>query len=71
MDERSEFSKRLKRLREKEHKSRRRLSQLCGLPDTSITRYERDEIKPNVDSLIAIADYFHVSVDYLLGRTNY
>lgn len=67
----NEFPSRLRRLREREGKSRVVLSQLCGLPDSSIRRYERGEIKPNVDSLIAIADYFRVSVDYLLGRTNY
>lgn len=67
----SEFPSRLRRLREREGKSRVVLSQLCGLSDSSIRRYEQGEIKPNVDSLIAIADYFRVSVDYLLGRTNY
>ena len=67
----SEFSKRLQKLREREGKSRVVLSQLCGLPDSSIRRYERGEAQPTMSSLIAIADYFHVSVDYLLGRTNY
>lgn len=67
----AEFPKRLQKLREREHKSRVVLSQLCGLPDSSIRRYERGEVKPNIDSLVAIADYFHVSIDYLVGRTNY
>lgn len=67
----SEFPKRLQALREKEGKSRVVLSQLCGLPDSSIRRYERGEAQPTMSSLIAIADYFCVSVDYLLGRTNY
>lgn len=67
----NEFPDRLRRLREREGMSRLVLSQLCGLPDGSIRRYERGETKPNVESLIAIADYFHVSTDYLLGRTNY
>lgn len=67
----NEFPKRLQKLREQERKSRRVLSELCGLPDSAIKRYERGEIKPNVESLVAIADHFHVSIDYLLGRTNY
>ena len=66
-----QFPDRLRRLREREGKSRVVLSQLCGLPDSSIRRYERGEIKPGMDALVAIADYFNVSVDYLLGRTNY
>ena len=67
----SEFAERLRKLREREGKSRIVLSQLCGLPDSSIRRYERGEAKPTMDSLVAIADYFNVSIDYLVGRTNY
>lgn len=69
--EESVFPQRLRRLREREGKSRVVLSQLCGLPNGAIRKYERGEISPNIDSLVAIADYFHVSTDYLLGRTNY
>lgn len=65
-----EFAQRLRRLRERQGKSRVVLSQLCGLPSTAIRRYERGECKPTLDSLIAIADYFGVSIDYLLGREN-
>lgn len=71
MNNENEFPQRLRKLREQEKKSRVVLSQLCGLPDSAIRRYERGEVKPNIDSMVAIADYFHVSVDYLLGRTNY
>ena len=67
----NEFPKRLKMLREKEKQSKISLSQLCGLPDSAIQKYERGESKPNMDSLIAIADHFSVSIDYLVGRTNY
>ena len=67
----SEFPKRLQQLREQEGKSRIVLSELCGLPSGAIRKYERGEVMPTAESLIAIADYFHVSTDYLLGRTNY
>lgn len=71
MQMKNEFPSRLRRLREREGKSRVVISQLCGLPNGAIRKYERGEISPNIDSLIAIADYFRVSTDYLLGRTNY
>lgn len=67
----NEFPKRLQKLREREGKSRVVLSQLCGLPDSSIRRYERGEASPTSESLAAIANYFRVSMDYLWGRTNY
>lgn len=64
------FSKRLQRLREERGVSRRVLSELCGLNDKMVTRYERGERKPGPDALCALADYFNVSTDYLLCRTN-
>lgn len=67
----NEFPSRLRTLRENEGISRLVLSQLCGLPDGAIRKYERKEARPTVESLIAIADHFRVSTDYLLGRTNY
>lgn len=67
----NEFPSRLRMLRENEGISRLVLSQLCGLPDGAIRKYERKEARPTVESLIAIADHFRVSTDYLLGRTNY
>lgn len=66
-----DFPERLQRLRERQHKSRRTVSELCGLPSDAIRRYERGEATPSVKALIAIADYFEVSIDYLLGRTNF
>lgn len=64
------FRFRLQKLREKHRGlSRATLSELCGLPPNTIRRYERGEIRnPSIESLAAIADYFDVSVDYLIGR---
>ena len=36
----------------------------------TISRYETGEREPGINELIKIADYFNVSVDYLLGRTD-
>lgn len=67
----NEFPNRLRRLREEKKISRVVLSQLCGLHTDAIRRYERGEVEPDLVSLIAIADYFEVSLDYLTGRTMY
>ena len=58
----------LRTLRERERKKRKVLSELCGLPPDAIRRYEMGESKPTVDALIKIADYFDVTLDYLVGR---
>ena len=68
-----EFPTRLRKLREEKGPMRSMAvtSELIGLPPDAIRRYERGEASPTVESLSAIADYFHVSMDYLWGRTNY
>ena len=67
----SAFPQRLERLRCRRRISRRVLSELCGLDRNAVSRYERGEKMPSVRSLIAIADFFEVSTDYLLGRDGY
>ncbi len=62
------FPKKLQTLREKRRLSRHALSELCGLSRNVIGMYERGEKAPSVDALVSLADYFGVSVDYLLGR---
>ena len=63
-----EFRQRLQMLREQKRISRIVLSELCGLHPDAVRRYERGECEPTKDSLIAIADFFEVSIDYLVGR---
>ena len=63
-----EFRQRLQSLREKKRVSRRVASELCGLHSDAFRRYEHGEAEPTLHALIAIAEYFEVSVDYLVGR---
>lgn len=69
----SEFSERLRRLRESMRpvRSMTVTSQLMGLHPDVLRRYERGEAEPSMDALQKIADYYGVSTDYLLGRTNF
>lgn len=67
----NEFPERLRKLREEKRKSRVVVSELCGLDSGAVRKYERGERIPTMDALIALADYFEVSLDYLTGRTNF
>ena len=66
----STFGERLKELREAKHLSQVRLAMDLHLSQNSISRYENIEREAGYETLILIADYFHVSLDYLLGRTD-
>lgn len=62
-----QFRQRLQRLRERKQIGRKVLSELCGLHPDAVRRYERGEAEPSMASLVLLAEYFEVSVDYLLG----
>lgn len=61
---------RLKELRTSRKISQVKLAMDLNLSQNSISRYENGEREADYDTLVAIADYFNVSVDYLLGRTD-
>lgn len=61
---------RLKELRQKRGLSQVKLAMELNLNQNSISRYESGMREADYKTLIAIADYFHVSVDYLLERTD-
>lgn len=61
---------RIKYLREKWNISQKDFAKKIGVSNTVLSRYESGDRKPDYDILQTIADYFEVSTDYLLGRTN-
>lgn len=46
------------------------LAMELNMNQNSISRYETGEREADYKTLIAFADYFNVSIDYLLGRTD-
>lgn len=61
---------RLKELRVASRITQVKLAMDLNLSQHSISRYETGEREADYDTLVAIADYFNVSLDYLLGRTD-
>lgn len=64
------FSKRLRRLRLDKDFRCTDVAQGTGLSHTAILGYEDGSQLPKMDSLIKLADFFNVSIDYLTGRTD-
>ena len=61
---------RLRELRKAKGISQLKLALDLNTSQNTISRYETGEREPGLVELIKIADYFNVSVDYLLERTN-
>ncbi|MBP3493622.1 MAG: helix-turn-helix transcriptional regulator [Oscillospiraceae bacterium] len=62
-------------MRIRELRKARKITQLkmamdLHMTQNTISRYESGERLPGVTELVKIADYFRVSVDYLLERTD-
>ncbi len=66
----SDFPSRLRALREEKDMLQRELAEKLNLSRIAITHYEKGNRFPEWDTLKKIADFFGVTVDYLLGRTN-
>ena len=61
---------RLKEIRKAKGISQLKMAMDLSTNQNTISRYETGEREPGIAELIRIADYFNVSIDYLLGRTN-
>lgn len=61
---------RLKEIRKSKNISQLKLALDLNMSQNSISRYETGEREPGIAELILFADYFDVSIDYLVGRTD-
>ncbi len=64
------LGERLKQLRKEKGLTQRKLAEILNLDDSSISMYERGKTSPPDDIKIKLANFFGVSVDYLLGISN-
>ena len=64
------FSIRLKELRDARNLSQKAVAEAVGMAPMAYQRYEYGTREPAFNKLIALADYFDVSLDYLVGRSD-
>lgn len=64
------ISDRLLSLRKSKKLTQKEISQAIGISVMGYQRYEYGTREPTASILIKLADYFNISVDYLLGRTD-
>ena len=65
------FCERIKEMRQLCHLSQRQMAERLGISQPSYIRYENGTSEPTLENLVRIASIFDVSVDYLLGRSQY
>lgn len=65
------FSVRLKAMRKERKETQEDIARLLKVQRTTVGEYERGNIRPPMDKMKVLADHFEVSVDYLMGNTNF
>lgn len=70
LSNKEKFKIRIRELRSNTRLNGEQFGKLFGVTSSSVNRWENGLCFPNEDQQIAIADYFDVSLDYLMGRTD-
>jgi len=66
----SAFSVRLRELRKLKKVTQKQVAESIGLSERAYQHYELDEREPTLGNINKLADFFGVTTDYLLGRTD-
>lgn len=66
----TKYGDRIAFLREKNALTQEELAHKLGISRAALSHYETSRREPDYDTIDKIASFFHVSIDYLLGRTN-
>ncbi|MSU09998.1 helix-turn-helix transcriptional regulator [Veillonellaceae bacterium WCA-693-APC-5D-A] len=66
----SNYTNRLKELREKQNIMAKDIAALLQISYRNYQRYEKGEIDPPTSKTLLLAEFYNVSIDYLVGRTN-
>ncbi len=61
----------LSELRKDRHLSQKQMAAMLHVSSGTISNYETGRYAPSYETLVKLADFFDVSTDYLLGRTNH
>lgn len=70
MEKRNIFGERVYQLRKQAQLSQKQLGEVLGLSNKAICTMEGGSRGTTIEKLVLLAEYFHVSTDYLLGITD-
>ena len=64
------FAERIRELRLERGLTQEKVGEIIGVKRYAVYSYEKGRACPEMKSLVALAEYFDVSMDYLAGRTD-
>ena len=70
MEYSKKFYQRLKSLIQESDKLQKEIANDLNIPETTFSGYVRGKSRPDIETLVIIAEYFNVNTDYLLGLSD-
>ncbi len=64
------YGKRVKELRKENNLTQKQLAQILQVDFRTISFWETERFEPNIEQIIRICDFFKISADYLIGRSD-
>jgi transcriptional regulator with XRE-family HTH domain len=64
------YGQRLRELRKESGKTMKEFGKIFNLAESTISGYETESRRPDMDIMQKFADYHDVSIDYIMGRSN-
>ena len=64
------FAKRLKELRDEKGLTQQEIGKLVNMSKMAVSHWEKGHSEPSIAQLICLSNYFEVTVDYLVGKTD-
>ena len=68
METKINFAEALIKVRKEHNLTQTKLSELTGIKQQNISRWEAGKNLPNIDECVRLADYFGLSLDEFIGR---
>lgn len=62
------FAQRLKQVRQHDKKTQKQIAEMLGISDRAYQNYEYGNREPNLETIITLANYFDIPLDYLTAR---
>lgn len=70
MEENMILSKNLRELREQKNLRQQDIADIVGSSQKNVSNWEIGKFEPDIQTLWKLADYFDVTIDYLVGRSD-
>lgn len=65
----SNIGEKIKELRLEKKVTQKEIAEAIGVSPVSVQRFEYGSVRPSLDTLVALAEYFDVPLDFLMGHT--